>query len=77
MTEDGFIEVLWIDGPYDGASHPLPDMYEPGAIVAMPDPATVVNADAPDAVTVYAGATHLYKLEAAAPTGFVARYVTT
>ena len=77
MTEDGFIEVRWVDGPYDGASHPLPDMYEPGAIVAMPDPATVVNADAPDTPTVYAGATHLYKLEADAPAGFVARYVTT
>ncbi|MTD43588.1 hypothetical protein GKE82_04530 [Conexibacter sp. W3-3-2] len=61
MAQDGYLDVAWIGGPYDGADLPLPTLYRGAAVVDMPDPATAY-ADGGLEPAIYTGPTHRYAL---------------
>lgn len=73
MAQEGYVDVDWIGGPYDGADFPLPALYLGAQRVDMPDPATAAG-DGSDEPAIFSGPTHRYELEAS-PHGLVARHV--
>lgn len=74
MAAEGYVDVRWIGGPYDGAADGLPRPYLGAACVDMPDPATAWNTDAGSEPAVFTGPMHRYALERDGD-ALVARYV--
>jgi hypothetical protein len=74
MADDGFIDVRFIGGPYDGHEDQFPEHYQPGQVIQMPDPGTVINTESPAVPTIYSGPMHSYQLEDDA-TDLLARYI--
>ncbi len=63
MAQDGYLDVSWEGGPYDGADLPLSALYLGAAVVDMPDPATAY-ADGADEPAIFTGPVHRYALQA-------------
>jgi len=63
MAQDGYVDVDWDGGPYDGADLPLSVMYLGAAVVDMPDPATAFG-DGSEEPAIFTGPTHRYALAA-------------
>lgn len=74
MAADGYVEVRWMGGPYDGSAQELPALYLTAAFVDMVDPATAANTDAATEPAIFTGPTHRYRLEREGD-GLVARHV--
>lgn len=73
MADDGYVDVSWLGGPYDGADLPLSKLYLGAAVVDMPDPATAYG-DGSEEPAIYTGPTHRYALETR-DTGLAARFI--
>ena len=76
MAQDGYVDVTWIGGPYDGAALELPALYLGAQQVDMPDPATAGNQDIAAEPLIYTGPSHRYALQHT-PGGLLARFVLT
>ena len=62
MAQEGWVDVRWVGGPYDGSEQPLPALYRAAACVDMPDPATA-EGDGAQEPAIFTGPTHRYRLE--------------
>jgi hypothetical protein len=61
VAQEGWVDVRWVGGPYDGSEQPLPAIYRTAACVDMPDPATA-EGDGASEPAIFTGPMHRYAL---------------